>query len=285
MNNRYFFYKFANQMREEYFEFYDIIFSNGYFLFEGEEDSVIQFKIKGLDNWLFGAWIEEDEKDKKYLDVFCQHEMFIDKFKPSRGDFDIKVRYYEDDSTVQQDFKFDTFELENALGFMKEHEAIFFWRGDYPYSYIPEWKAKLEMAKTVLQEKNHQKRTEKTYKLIQNTIKLACKLKIFQTMYDKDSLNEEPCHINDVYYIYVSNILAKIIVKYLQHKKRRVFDLGYICVYDNKAVWMAEYNRMRYDRTPLTAEEIAAECSDIKEKQKTEYKAQYDRLIKYVWED
>ena len=48
---------------------------------------------------------------------------------------------------------------------------------------------------------------------------------------------------------------------------------------------MAEYNRMRYDRAPLTAEEIATECSDIKEKQKTEYKAQYDRLIKYVWED
>lgn len=285
MNNRYFFYKFANQMREEHFEFYDIIFSNGYFLFEGDEDSVIQFKIKGLDNWLFGVWIKEDEKDKKYLDVFCQHEMFIDKFKPSRGDFDIKVRYYEDDGTVQQDFKFDTFELENALEFMKEHEAIFFWRGDDPYRYIPEWKAKLEMAKTILQEKSYQKGAEKTYRLIQNTIKLAYKLKIFQTMYDKDSLNEEFCHINDVYYIYASNIFAKIIVKYLQHKKRKFFDLGYICVYDNKAVWMAEYNRMRYDRAPLTTEEIVAECSDIKEKQKTEYKAQYDRLIKYVWED
>lgn len=126
--------------------------------------------------------------------------------------------------------------------------------------------------KNNLTRKSHRKGAEKTYRLIQNTIKLAYKLKIFQTMYDKDSLNEKFCHINDVYYIYASNIFAKIIVKYLKHKKRRFFDLGYICVYDNKAVWMAEYNRMRYDRVPLTAEEIAEECSDIKEKQRQNIK-------------
>ena len=97
----------------------------------------------------------------------------------------------------------------------------------------------------------------------------------------KDELNEEPYCINDIYYIYTTNKLAKIIVKYLQHKIQKVFDLGYIWDYDNKAVWMAEYNGMIYDTPPSTSEEIAAECSDIREKQKTEYKRQYDRLIKF----
>lgn len=277
MENKYFFNEFASQVQKELnLEFYNINFADGYMVDHGE-NSVIDFKIKGLDAWIFGAWILENEQKEKYLQVFCQYEMFIDKFKPSRGDFNIKVTY--------RDREFDIFELSEALEFMKEHEAIFFWRGDYPYRYIPEWKAKLEMAKTISQEKSYQKGAEKTYRLIQNTIKLAYKLKIFQTMYDKDSLNETFCHINDVYYIYAPNLFGKILSRYLCHKINKFYDLGNIWVYDNRAVWMAEYNGMRYDAPPLTDEKIAAECSDIKEKQKTEYKRQYDKLIKYVWED
>lgn len=277
MENKNFFNEFASQVQKELnLEFYNINFADGYMVDHGE-NSVIDFKIKGLDAWIFGAWILENEQKEKYLQVFCQYEMFIDKFKPSRGDFNIKVTY--------RDREFDIFELSEALEFMKEHEAIFFWRGDDPYRYIPEWKAKLEMAKTISQEKSYQKGTEKTYRLIQNTIKLAYKLKIFQTMYDKDSLNETFCHINDVYYIYAPNLFGKILSRYLCHKINKFYDLGNIWVYDNRAVWMAEYNGMRYDAPPLTDEKIAAECSDIKEKQKTEYKRQYDKLIKYVWED
>ena len=61
--------------------------------------------------------------------------------------------------------------------------------------------------------------------------------------------------------------------------------MGSIWDYSNKAIWMAEYNEMKYDIEPKTKEEIEEECLDIKEKQKTEYKKQYDRLIKYIWED
>ena len=277
MNNKEFFHKFESQVfKEIHCDFYDIHFIDGYMVDSGE-DSVVDFKIKGLDGWLFGAWIQKDEQGETYLQVFCQYEMFIDKFKPSRGDFNIKVTY--------RNGEFNIFEVSEALEFMQNHEAIFFCRRDNPYYYIPEWRAKLRMKKCILDEKKYLKTKERIYKLIQYTIKWAYKLKIFQTMYDKDILNEELYHINDVYYIYTTNKLAKIIVKYLKREIEKVFDLGYIWDYDNKAVWMAEYNGMVYDTPPSTKEEIIAECSDIKEKQKTEYKRQYDRLIKYVWED
>lgn len=277
MENKYFFNKFASQVQKELnLEFYNINFADGYIIDHGE-DSVVNFKIKGLDGWIFGAWILENEQKEKYLQVFCQYEMFIDKFKPSRGDFNIKVTY--------KNGEFNIFELGEALEFMQNHEAVFFCRQNNPYYYISEWRAKLRMKEFILDKNKYLKTQKRIYKLIQNTIKWACKLKIFQTMYYKDELNEEPYHINDIYYIYTTNKLAKIIVKYLQHKIQKVFDLGYIWDYDNKAVWMAEYNGMIYDTPPSTSEEIAAECSDIREKQKTEYKRQYDRLIKYIWED
>lgn len=277
MNNRDFFYEFASQVQKELnLEFYNINFADGYIVDHGK-NSVVDFKIKGLDGWIFGAWILENEQKEKYLQVFCQYEMFVDKFKPSRGDFNIKVTY--------RDREFDIVELSEALEFMQNHEAVFFCRQNNPYYYISEWRAKLRMRKRILDKNKYLKKQKRIYKLIQNTIKWAYKFKIFQTMYDKDRLNEEPCHINDIYYIYTTNKLAKIIVKYLQHEIQKVFDLGCIWDYDNKAVWMAEYNDMIYDIPPSTNEEIAAECSDIKEKQKTEYKRQYDKLIKYVWED
>lgn len=277
MENKYFFNKFASQVQKELnLELYNINFADGYIVDHGK-NSVVDFKIKGLDGWIFGAWILENEQKEKYLQVFCQYEMFIDKFKPSRGDFNIKVTY--------RDREFDIFELSEALEFMQNHEAVFFCRQDNPYYYISEWRAKLRMKKCILDEKKYLKKRKRIYKLIQNSIKWAYKFKIFQTMYDKDRFNGESSHINDIYYIYTTNKLAKIIVKYLQHEIRKVFDLGCIWDYDNKAVWMAEYNNMRYDTPPSTNEEIVAECSDIKEKQKTEYKRQYDRLIKYIWED
>lgn len=277
MENKYFFNKFASQVQKELnLEFYNINFANGYMI-DHDEDSVVNFKIKGLDGWIFGAWILENEQKEKYLQVFCQYEMFIDKFKPSRGDFNIKVTY--------RDGEFDIFELSEALEFMQNHEAVFFCRQNNPYYYISEWRAKLRMKEHILDKNKYLKTQKRIYKLIQNTIKWACKLKIFQTMYYKDELNKEPCHINDIYYIYTTNKLAKIIVKYLQHEIQKVFDLGCIWDYNNKAVWMAEYNNMRYDTPPATEEDIETECSDIKEKQKTEYKRQYDRLIKYIWED
>lgn len=277
MENKNFFNEFASQVQKELnLEFYNINFADGYMVDHGE-NSVIDFKIKGLDAWIFGAWILENEQKEKYLQVFCQYEMFIDKFKPSRGDFNIKVTY--------RDREFDIFELSEALEFMQNHEAIFFCRQNNPYYYISEWKAKIKMVKCVSREKRYQRNKVKTYELIQNTIKWAYKFKIFQTMYDKDCLNNKYCHINDIYYMYAPNLFGKILSKYLCHKINKFYDLGNIWVYDNRAVWMAEYNGMRYDAPPLTDEEIAAECSDIKEKQKTEYKRQYDKLIKYVWED
>jgi len=75
----------------------DINVGNGYFLFNFGENSVIHFRIKGCKHWKFGIWInyiskENNGKDacdgskmkQGYLiEIFGQHEDYIDKFKPS----------------------------------------------------------------------------------------------------------------------------------------------------------------------------------------------------------
>ena len=87
--------KFFNYITEIKFEPINIQYGNGYFIFDMGEDGVVHFNIKGLSGWKFGMWIETDpeklknESGKKYPSVqfFCQHELNINKFKPSRSFF------------------------------------------------------------------------------------------------------------------------------------------------------------------------------------------------------
>lgn len=92
-----------SKMRKMGFTPYDIEYGNGYFLFEMGENSVVHFKIKEVwKNWKFGMWIDskeaeyyknEDEAGKycsyedepNVIQIFCQHEHLLDKFKPSRS--------------------------------------------------------------------------------------------------------------------------------------------------------------------------------------------------------
>ena len=90
-----------SKMRKFGFTPYDIEYGNGYFLFEMGKDSVVHFKIKEVwKNWKFGMWIdskklndynEEENENTPYEDepnvvqLFCQHEHLLDKFKPSRS--------------------------------------------------------------------------------------------------------------------------------------------------------------------------------------------------------
>lgn len=92
-----------SKMKKVGFTPYDIEYGNGYFLFEMGENSVVHFKIKEVwKNWKFGMWIDskeveyyknEDEAGKycsyedepNVVQIFCQHEHLLDKFKPSRS--------------------------------------------------------------------------------------------------------------------------------------------------------------------------------------------------------
>ena len=87
--------KVFNYIREKKFEPYDIQYGNGYFILDMGEDGVVHFRIKGLHGWKFAMWIETDAeklknengKDYPAIQFFCQHDLNIDKFKPSRSFF------------------------------------------------------------------------------------------------------------------------------------------------------------------------------------------------------
>ena len=80
----------------------------GYFLFYFYPNSVYYFNVKGLSKkWKFGMWINSnvncylnsnmcDDKfneDNPFIEVFCQHEDNIDKFKPSCSDLLVQCSY------------------------------------------------------------------------------------------------------------------------------------------------------------------------------------------------
>lgn len=77
-------------IRDSKFEPINIQYGNGYFIFDMGEDSTVHFNVKGLHGWEFAMWVETDiDKCKELpgIQLFCQHRLNIDKFKPSRSFF------------------------------------------------------------------------------------------------------------------------------------------------------------------------------------------------------
>lgn len=113
---------------------YDTSYGDGYFIFEMGEDSVVHFRIKEVwKNWKFGMWInseelnnynEEENKDTPYekepnvVQIFCQHEHLLDKFKPSRSALCVGLKPWD----MKNDF--GTYQLKNMLKMIKYHPII-----------------------------------------------------------------------------------------------------------------------------------------------------------------
>lgn len=75
---------FFNRLKDYGLEVNDISVTNGYYIIDMGEDSVIHFKIKGIRKWLFALWIQESGDKKRYLlNFFGDKIRWIDKFKPS----------------------------------------------------------------------------------------------------------------------------------------------------------------------------------------------------------
>lgn len=126
-----------NKIKSLGFTPYDISYGDGYFLFEMGEDSVVHFNIKEVwKNWKFGMWINSEElnnyneeenrdtpheKEPNVVQIFCQHEHLLDKFKPSRSALcvDIKPCDFKDD-----EFAWGSYELEDMLKMIKYHPVI-----------------------------------------------------------------------------------------------------------------------------------------------------------------
>ena len=126
-----------NKMKSFGFTPYDINYGDGYFLFEMGEDSVVHFKIKEVwKNWKFGMWInseelnnynEDENKDTPYeeepnaVQIFCQHEHVIDKFKPSRSTLCVEFKPcdFKDDA-----FAWGNYQLKAMLKMIKYHPIM-----------------------------------------------------------------------------------------------------------------------------------------------------------------
>ena len=118
-------------MRKLGYKPYDVNYGNGYFLFSMGEDSVVHFRLKGVwKSWKFGMWIHSDNLDKtdktddndKYdnliIELFCQNDDWIDKFKPSRSALCVELdrEQWEDDCGC--------YYVKNMLGMIKKHPIL-----------------------------------------------------------------------------------------------------------------------------------------------------------------
>lgn len=113
---------------------YEIDYGDGYFLFDMGQDSVVHFRIKQVwKNWKFGMWIHSDslnnydeeankdtpwEKEPDVVQIFCQHEHTLDKFKPSRSS--LCVTYKPCDIKNE----WNDYNLRNMLKMIKYHPLM-----------------------------------------------------------------------------------------------------------------------------------------------------------------
>ena len=56
---------------------------NGYYLFNFGDNTVCHFTMEGAKDWLFGIWAIPQEDGSIKIDLFGEHEWYMDKFKPS----------------------------------------------------------------------------------------------------------------------------------------------------------------------------------------------------------
>lgn len=132
-----------SKIKEFGFKPYSIHYHGGYFVFKTGQDSVVDFKIKGLKKWLFGIWIEidpsklknenENEADYPALQFFCQYEESINKFKPAESYF--HAEYNLSDILSPSNYQYN--EIKHIVKSIKRHPFIsyvndnYFFESDY----------------------------------------------------------------------------------------------------------------------------------------------------------
>lgn len=90
------------ELKEYQMEVINPSVGNGYYLFDFGEESVVHFHIKGCKRWLWGIWITHDDKENKTnIDLFGEHEDYIDKFKPTQTAIAVETNI-PDDATEEQ---------------------------------------------------------------------------------------------------------------------------------------------------------------------------------------
>ena len=140
-----------NKINSFGFKPYKVEYGNGYFVFDMGEDSVIHFRLKGVwKHWKFGMWINAKNLDENYrketfdmyskevkgakykaedykvVQVFCQYDHNIDKFKPTASELCVNINYqYFEQALNEKDRWNRSFdELKCMLKTIKKHPLM-----------------------------------------------------------------------------------------------------------------------------------------------------------------
>lgn len=165
MTNREIAEKIFEQLKENGFKAYNVSYGDSYFIFQGKPDSVVHFRLKGVDkHWKFGMWLKAEELDKEedpetkeepthIVRFFCQWDRNIDKFKPSASSLLVEI----DKASFDYEMK-DCFDIVHMVKFIKKHKLLAYagfcgqyagyYAGNFLREYIStEWHHKKEKIK------------------------------------------------------------------------------------------------------------------------------------------
>lgn len=104
-----------------------LVKTNGYYLWDFGEDSVIHIEFKEIKNWKFGIWILEDEndQDKIHLSFFGNKKNWIDKFKPTYSKISSELKITSEDIDDPDDYLWDLFySIRQDLNGLKRHRFL-----------------------------------------------------------------------------------------------------------------------------------------------------------------
>lgn len=155
--------EFIFEKISEKYKVTDIERGDGYFIFNFGDNSVVHFRIKKLPGWKFGMWFSYNpkSKDKILCEWFCQQDLWIDKFKPSRstigGEIKINVADFIDQLLKNENnFWWYGDEILNSLNYMVKYRWLASYRdytgADFNERYVTKRFAKRYMKKAKREE-------------------------------------------------------------------------------------------------------------------------------------
>lgn len=229
-------------------------------------DNAIDFKIKGLKNWKWGAWYCKPglTEELGFFEIFCQYERFIDKFKPSRGAFCVKVKFNQ---WVDKDKKeeiyvdtYDTYRVSSVVHFIKKHEAMAFVYENDITSYRGELYAKWSMFRDIAVDIWEKWTRKRVYKKMHRWAKIFSFLKCVNVAYNRDIINEdadeENQHINDRWYILPLNSFGEWIAKAMKKLLYKSWCLGTVKIENDEVDFLWDTYDMSLKSKEYTFEKI-----------------------------
>lgn len=141
-----------NALKKEKFTPYNVSYGDTYFIFTGNPNSVIHFRLKGVNkHWKFGMWINAENlienneegneiKEEPAVRFFCQWDTNIDKFKPSASSLCETITNKEFNSDIE-----DCWNIIQMVKFIKKHKLIAYcgfcgeYAGYYTGSFLGEY--------------------------------------------------------------------------------------------------------------------------------------------------